>query len=102
MSSEPGSRTKDLQLNQVDQYGEDGAGTKKGFAVYATTDIPAGATFPMVYGELVPIPNGKQVSLTNICSKSNSPPPIKIYHKSRILNQVVGIKRFLWWEKKTQ
>ena len=53
---------KGLRVNQVDQYGDDGAGTKKGFGVFATRDIPAGTSFLMVYGDLIPIPDGKQVS----------------------------------------
>ena len=50
-----------LTLNQVDVYGEDGAGSRKGFGIYASRDIKAGEMFKILYGALIPIPAGKQV-----------------------------------------
>ena len=82
---------------QVDQYGEDGAGTTKGFGVYETTDIPAaGTSFLMVYRDLVPIPNGKQMSLMNGWLKSNWPYHPNVKNLSQGLNFKICGKKTQW------
>ena len=43
------------------QFDQDGGGSSSGFGVVSNQDITANTDIPALYGDLVPIPTGKQV-----------------------------------------